>query len=132
MPTFSPDPIDVTVGSNLRRFRQVAGISQSALGGALGVTFQQIQKYERGTNRVSASRLQQIADVLNVKVSDFFDGEKAISTHGGALPANDPLVVYLLTAEGRALNRAYWKLSKALRHHIIGLAESLEFSSNAK
>ncbi len=125
MPTFSPDPIDVNVGSNVRRFRQIAGMSQSSLAGALGVTFQQIQKYERGANRVSASRLQQIADVLNVKVSDFFDGMKPVSTPKGTLSVGDPLVDFLLTTEGKTLNQAYWKLSRGLRQNIIGLAESL-------
>lgn len=70
----TPDPIDVHVGHRLRLFRTQKGVSQEALGAKLGITFQQVQKYEKGTNRISASRLQHCAKELQVKVADFFDG----------------------------------------------------------
>ena len=68
-----PDPIDVHVGSRLRMRRNMLGMSQEKLGEAVGLTFQQIQKYERGANRVGASRLYQFARVLDVPVSFFYD-----------------------------------------------------------
>src|SRR5712691_1458262 len=73
----SPLPIDVLVGQNIRICRLQKGISQGELGRQIGVTFQQIQKYEKGVNRVGASRLMQIADVLTVPVASLFDGAEA-------------------------------------------------------
>lgn len=70
----SPDPVDEHVGSRVRMRRMVLGLSQEKLGDALGVTFQQVQKYERGTNRISASRLFQIASTLRVEPGFFFEG----------------------------------------------------------
>lgn len=69
-----PHPVDVTVGNRVREMRIRKGLSQQALGEQVGVSFQQIQKYERGTNRMGSSRLIQIADVLDVPVSTFFEG----------------------------------------------------------
>ena len=68
-----PNPIDIHVGSRIRLRRTMLGMSQEKLGEALGITFQQIQKYEKGTNRVGASRLQAISGILNVPVSFFFE-----------------------------------------------------------
>jgi transcriptional regulator with XRE-family HTH domain len=70
----TPSAIDVLVGQNIRIRRLQMGLTQSELGARVGVTFQQIQKYEKGTNRIGASRLQQIADVLRTPVSALFDG----------------------------------------------------------
>ncbi|MCA1940984.1 MAG: helix-turn-helix domain-containing protein [Caenispirillum bisanense] len=69
----APDPVDVNVGVRLRLRRTLLGLTQQQLGDAIGVTFQQVQKYERGTNRISASRLFDMACVLSVPVSYFFD-----------------------------------------------------------
>ena len=69
-----PNPIDIHVGSRIRLRRTMLGMSQEKLGESLGITFQQIQKYEKGTNRVGASRLQNISSILNVPVSFFFEG----------------------------------------------------------
>jgi len=70
----SPRPVDVVVGQNVRIGRLQKGLSQTELGARIGVTFQQIQKYEKGANRIGASRLQQIADVLRVPIPTLFDG----------------------------------------------------------
>ena len=70
----APNPVDKYVGSRVRMRRIMLGMSQEKLGEALGLTFQQIQKYEKGTNRVGASRLQQISEILQVPVSFLFDG----------------------------------------------------------
>lgn len=67
-------PIDIMVGSKVRHFRTLRGMSQEVLGESIGVTFQQVQKYEKGTNRISASRLVQIAHALKIDVRKFFDG----------------------------------------------------------
>ncbi len=69
-----PDPVDIHVGQKIRQRRMLAGISQEKLASALGITFQQVQKYENGTNRVSASRLYAVSKFLKVPVSFFFDG----------------------------------------------------------
>ncbi|MGE3248170.1 MAG: helix-turn-helix domain-containing protein [Beijerinckiaceae bacterium] len=68
------EEVDITVGKNLRSFRKIAKMSLQDLASKSGITYQQIQKYECGTNRISASRLHEFATVLNVKVSDFFRG----------------------------------------------------------
>jgi len=70
----SPQPVDTWVGKRIRMKRMMLSMSQTTLGERLGLTFQQVQKYEKGANRVGASRLQQIAGVLQVPVSFFFDG----------------------------------------------------------
>jgi len=82
----SPDPIDVCIGSRLRLRRLAMGFSQETLARALGITFQQIQKYERGTNRIFASRLFHLARVLRVPVAYFFQG---LTPQGDALSAGD-------------------------------------------
>ncbi|MBB2159453.1 helix-turn-helix domain-containing protein [Gluconacetobacter sacchari] len=84
-PSAGPKPVDVHVGGRIRLRRALLGMSQERLGEALGLTFQQVQKYERGTNRVSASRLYELSDVLDVPVSFFFDGlERARRAPGHA------------------------------------------------
>ena len=74
MSTKAPNPVDKYVGSRVRMRRIMLGMSQEKLGEALGLTFQQVQKYEKGTNRVGASRLQQISEILQVPVSFLFEG----------------------------------------------------------
>ena len=88
------EPVDKLVGQNIRIFRTAKGISQTELGNAVGVTFQQIQKYERGTNRVGSSRLAKIAAVLEVPISRFFDN-RAMASDG---PVAGPVVTDLLTS----------------------------------
>ena len=84
-----PHPVDIYVGKRLRMRRTMLGLSQEALGRAIGVTFQQIQKYERGVNRMGSSRLFDFARILNVPVAFFFEGyEEAQQSEGGAATAN--------------------------------------------
>src|SRR5580698_8657448 len=78
----APNPIDKHVGSRVRMRRMMLSMSQEKLGDALGLTFQQVQKYEKGTNRIGASRLQQIAQILQVPVSFFFEGAPTATTIG--------------------------------------------------
>ena len=86
----APNPIDKHVGSRVRMRRMMLAMSQEKLGDALGLTFQQVQKYEKGTNRIGASRLQQIANILQVPVSFFFEGAPDLgdgAPHGHARSA---------------------------------------------
>ena len=104
-----PDPIDRHVGSRVRMQRVLMKMSQEKLGDALGLTFQQVQKYEKGTNRIGASRLQQISKTLNVPPSFFFEG--APSSSGEPQQAfqeegSQYVVDFLATAEGLHLNRS--------------------------
>lgn len=119
----SPDPTDKYVGSRVRMRRLMLKMSQSALGERLGLTFQQIQKYEKGTNRISASRLQQISRILEAPVPFFFEAARA----GGAKnPKTSPDYVseFLSTADGLALTGAFMRISDpAVRRAIVRLVE---------
>lgn len=120
----APDPIDVKVGHKIKMRRRLLRITQTSLAAALGVTFQQIQKYEKGMNRVSASRLQKIADTLDVPVWYFFPdhGKEAVASS----IADDELSLFLRTNEGRDLNVAFAMIaSPDLRRQIIGLVKCL-------
>ena len=86
----NPNPVDIYVGSRVRLQRLIKQMSQDKLGAALGVTFQQVQKYERGANRVSASRLWGMAEVLDVPIEFFFDGIKTKKTQSALLMAKKP------------------------------------------
>jgi transcriptional regulator with XRE-family HTH domain len=104
-------------------------MSQEKLGEALGLTFQQVQKYEKGTNRVGASRLQQISEILQVPVSFLFEGGPgAISNGEGFAEASSPAYVsdFLATSEGLALTRAFTRITDAkLRRSIVDLVEQI-------
>src|SRR4051794_41871508 len=86
MSTKAPNPVDKYVGSRVRMRRIMLGMSQEKLGEALGLTFQQVQKYEKGTNRVGASRIQQIAEILQVPVSFLFEGGPSGVAGPGGVP----------------------------------------------
>lgn len=123
-----PSPIDIEVGRRIRLQRRILGMSQSALAEGLDVTFQQVQKYEKGTNRVGASRLQRVANCLGVPVSHFFDNVAA-DGHGAAdeaISMKNDLVCFLSSEEGVELNRAFAKIKDArTRQKIVGLVKSL-------
>ena len=124
-----PNPVDTHVGSRVRLRRTMLGMSQEKLGEALGITFQQIQKYEKGSNRIGASRLQRISEVLNVAISFFFEDLPggAASASGLSEPSGPDYVVdFLSTSEGLQLNRAFVKISDPkVRRRIIDLVRSL-------
>ena len=125
----APNPIDKHVGSRVRMRRMMIGMSQEKLGEKLGITFQQIQKYEKGTNRIGASRLQQIATVLSVPVSFFFEGAPVPETAGGAVsePASPAYVSdFLSSSDGLALTKAFMKVKDAkVRRRIVDLVEAM-------
>ncbi|MBA4224476.1 helix-turn-helix transcriptional regulator [Bosea sp. (in: a-proteobacteria)] len=124
-----PNPIDRHVGSRVRMQRMLAGISQEKLGEALGLTFQQVQKYEKGTNRISASRLQQIAKMLGVPVSFFFEGAPSgeAAAPGFADASSTAYVAdFLSTSEGVQLSKAFVRIKNPrVRRRVIDLVEAL-------
>jgi len=120
-------PIDAKVGARVRMRRLILGISQTKVGEALGVSFQQVQKYEKGTNRISASRLQQIADFLGVTPAYFFE-DACPGTAAAAIPLgpNGEAKVADFTSEGLQLSRAFAALRDAkVRKRILDLIVSL-------
>ena len=125
----TPNPIDKYVGSRIRMRRIMLGMSQEKLGEALGLTFQQVQKYEKGANRVGASRVQQIAEILQVPVSFLFEGSPGATTAAnGFAEAASPAYVsdFLATSEGLALTRAFTRISDAkLRRSIVDMVEQI-------
>lgn len=125
-----PNPIDVHVGSRVRLRRNMVGMSQEKLGEMLGITFQQVQKYEKGTNRVGASRLQAISSVLSVPVSYFFEDAPNLegAQPGGFAESDNPsyVVDFLSSSEGLQLNRAFMRISDPkVRRKVIDLVKAL-------
>lgn len=127
----APNPIDKHVGSRVRMRRMMLGMSQEKLGDALGLTFQQVQKYEKGTNRIGASRLQQIAHILQVPVSFFFEGAPHTPggpTGGGMSEAPSPAYVsdFLATSDGLSLTKSFMRIKNSkLRRRIVDLVEQI-------
>ena len=125
----SPNPVDKHVGCRIRTRRLLIGMSQEKLGEGLGgITFQQIQKYEKGTNRISASRLQQASRVLGVPVEYFYEGGPQIegTQTGYAEGATDHVSDLLMTHEGIQLLKAFMRIKDpAVRRRVIGLIDAL-------
>jgi transcriptional regulator with XRE-family HTH domain len=129
MSTKAPNPVDKYVGSRVRMRRIMLGMSQEKLGEALGLTFQQVQKYEKGTNRVGASRIQQISEILQVPVSFLFEGGPSGTPSAGSFSeGTSPAYVsdFLATSEGLALTRAFTRITDAkLRRSIVEMVEQI-------
>jgi transcriptional regulator with XRE-family HTH domain len=126
----APNPIDKHVGSRVRMRRMMLSMSQEKLGDALGLTFQQVQKYEKGTNRIGASRLQQISTILQVPVAFFFEGAPDMpgSRPSAGKEAPSPAYVsdFLATSDGLALTKAFMRISDTkLRRRIVDLVEQI-------
>jgi transcriptional regulator with XRE-family HTH domain len=128
-----PNPIDAYVGSRVRMRRLMLGMSQERLAEQIGVTFQQVQKYEKGTNRIGASRLQAIASVLAVPVAFFFqqDNTQPLATEGlGAIAGLEDLSDFLTSKEGLGLNKAFMKITDpGIRQSVLMLVKSLASAS---
>ena len=125
--------IDLHVGKRLRRRRRLLGLTQQQLAESIGIRFQQIQKYECGANRVTASRLYELAVALNVPVNYFFEGLQAAAapaTPGApGAPANDRDLIaadVLSQKETLELIRAYYKLGERPRRRLLDLAKALQ------
>lgn len=126
----APNPVDKHVGSRVRMRRMMLSMSQEKLGDALGLTFQQIQKYEKGTNRIGASRLQQIANTLQVPVAFFFEGQPGNGDLAAMQMEKVPGVAYvqdfLASSEGLALVKAFQDIqSVSLRRSIVNMVEEI-------
>jgi transcriptional regulator with XRE-family HTH domain len=127
----SPNPVDLHVGARVRLRRRLAGVSQEKLAEALGLTFQQVQKYERGANRVSASKLYEIAAALQTPVSYFFEGLADPSSPAGRGVAGEGgpetrVHDFLMTGEGLELATLFPKLKRgALRRRILELVKAI-------
>jgi transcriptional regulator with XRE-family HTH domain len=120
-----PDPVDVEVGHRIRIQRLARGLSQTALANHLGVTFQQVQKYEKGVNRVGAGRLTRIAEVLGVPVGSFFTGQEKLSQEDGDAGAESPLKLLTVSGAFRLL-RSYAEIEDGnLRRSIVELVEKV-------
>ena len=135
-----PNPIDVHVGSRVRLRRMLIGMSQEKLGELLGLTFQQVQKYEKGTNRIGASRLFQISQILDVQVQFFFDDisedlmrgfEGAYETGFQEADGSPYVMDFVSSAEGLELNRCYARIeSPQIRRRVLDLIRCLADDSS--
>ncbi len=128
MPSKAPNPVDKHVGSRVRMRRLMLEMSQEKLGEGLGLTFQQIQKYEKGTNRIGASRIQQICEILQVPVSFLFEGAPGGTVDAERFNETSPAYVadFLATSEGLALTRAFTRITDTkLRRGIVDLVEQI-------
>jgi transcriptional regulator with XRE-family HTH domain len=121
----TPNPVDKHVGSQVRMRRMMLGMSQAKLGDALGLTFQQVQKYESGKNRMGASRLQHISHILQAPVPFFFEGAPEQTKGKGNAPSPAYVSEFMATTEGVALIKALMRIKPRLRRCIVGLVEEI-------
>ena len=123
----TPNPVDLYVGGRIRLRRRTLGVSQEKLAEDLGLTFQQVQKYERGANRVSASKLYEIARSLSVPVAFFFEGLNDPVSGGVAEPGADAILHYFLrTSEGVELASLFPMIRRArIRRRILDLVRAM-------
>lgn len=124
-----PNPVDKHVGSRVRMRRMMLSMSQEKLGDALGLTFQQVQKYEKGTNRIGSSRLSQIATILQVPIQFFFEGAPKVKANGDLIhdaPSAGYVSEFLATSDGLALTKAFTAIKSAkLRRSIVHMVEEI-------
>ncbi len=122
----TPHPVDIHVGMRVRLRRTLLGMSQERLASAVGLTFQQIQKYERGKNRIGSSRLYQFANILEVPVAFFFEDMPGDATQGLNAGGNMPSDDVLSKRETLELVRAYYRIpSELARRRVSELIRSL-------
>lgn len=130
-----PNPVDAHVGSRVRLRRMLLGMSQERLGESMGLTFQQVQKYEKGVNRIGASRLFQISKILDVPVQFFFEEAPHIGDSGPARGMAEAeseafILEFLNSREGLELNRAFVKIADPkVRKSVVDLVRALSASS---
>jgi transcriptional regulator with XRE-family HTH domain len=123
------NPVDKHVGTRVKMRRKMLGMSQTKLGDGLGITFQQVQKYENGANRIGASRLQHISDILQVPVPFFFEGAPDLPgqpTGFGGAPSPAYVSEFLATNDGLTLTKAFMQIrEQRLRRRIVSLVEEI-------
>lgn len=132
-----PNPVDVHVGLQVRLRRKALKMSQETLAEALGLTFQQVQKYERGTNRVSASKLYEIARTLQVSIAWFFEGlgdpESIHIDEAGLSPPNPSAMAFLMTPEGMDLANLFPRIAqRQVRRRVVELVRSMVENQSAE
>ena len=127
MPKKQANPIDIQVGNRVRIRRMLIGMSQERLGDLLGLTFQQVQKYEKGVNRIGAGRLFEMARILNVPVDFFYEGVNAHTGQPGAADGESaPVMEFVSSGEGLQLSLAFMKIKDAkVRKRVLDLVKSL-------
>ncbi len=127
-----PNSTDTYVGSRVRMRRKILGMSQEKLGEQLGISFQQVQKYEKGTNRIGASRLQTISQILEMPISYFFPQEPAAADGMGESAQSDYVSDFMMSSEGIELNRAFAQIKDPkLRRKVIDLVRTLALSEGS-
>jgi transcriptional regulator with XRE-family HTH domain len=129
VPKKQANPIDIQVGNRVRIRRMLIGMSQERLGDLLGLTFQQVQKYEKGVNRIGAGRLFEMARILNVPIDFFYEGMEAQASGqpGMSEPEGAPPVMeFVSSGEGLQLSLAFMKIRDAkVRKRVLDLVKSL-------
>jgi transcriptional regulator with XRE-family HTH domain len=132
MPKKQANPIDVQVGNRVRIRRMLIGMSQEKLGDLLGLTFQQVQKYEKGVNRIGAGRLYEVARILNVPVDFFYEG---VGDPAGVSDSEvaSPVLEFVSSGEGLQLSLAFMKIKDAkVRKRVLDLVKSLSEEEEQK
>src|SRR5271156_3231902 len=127
MPKKQANPIDIQVGNRVRIRRMLIGMSQERLGDLLGLTFQQVQKYEKGVNRIGAGRLYEVARILNVPVDFFYEGVSSANASGSKEQQDAPPVIeFVSSGEGLQLSLAFMKIKDTkVRKRVLDLVKSL-------
>jgi transcriptional regulator with XRE-family HTH domain len=128
LPKKQANPVDGQVGNRVRLRRMLVGMSQERLGELLGLTFQQVQKYEKGVNRIGAGRLYQVAQILGVPINYFYEGviqQSAESIRNGD-SSTPPVMEFLSSGEGLQLTLAFMRIRDSkVRKRVIDLVKSL-------
>ena len=134
MPTKKPKPTDVLVGQRVRMARLMANMSQTELGEHIGITFQQVQKYEKGTNRIGAGRLQEISHILQVPIAFFYDGaldESALAKSEASTRSLALLDDFVSSSEGLRLVQSFMRIENAdVRRRIVALVQEIADHQN--
>jgi transcriptional regulator with XRE-family HTH domain len=126
VPKKQANPIDIQVGNRVRIRRMLIGMSQERLGDLLGLTFQQVQKYEKGVNRIGAGRLFEMSRILNVPVDFFYEGVNAQSAQPGTDGEGAPVMEFVSSGEGMQLSLAFMKIKDGkVRKRVLDLVKSL-------
>ena len=128
------NPIDIQVGNRVRIRRMLIGMSQERLGDLLGLTFQQVQKYEKGVNRIGAGRLYEVARILNVPVNFFYEGVSEVTGQPGAGESEGaPVMDFVSSGEGLQLALAFMKIKdNKVRKRVLDLVKSLAEEESQK
>jgi transcriptional regulator with XRE-family HTH domain len=131
VPKKQANPIDAQVGNRVRLRRMLIGMSQERLGELLGLTFQQVQKYEKGVNRIGAGRLFEVSRILGVGIEYFYEGVNSQLAGGfGDTPSSPPVMEFVSSGEGLQLSLAFMKIKDSkLRKRVLDLVKQMSEDS---